>query len=100
MPIAIPTGRYLASRRCAGSRPSPGPYAPQRPCSLTSSAIAIASATAHWNQLSVSNYAGFKPIGGLETGYNGTFDGGYKTISGLYIKNAGSRTGLFTILGS
>ncbi|WP_445233321.1 YDG domain-containing protein, partial [Duganella rhizosphaerae] len=59
-----------------------------------------ASQTAHWNHSTGSNYAGFKPIGGLETAYNGTFDGGYKTISGLYIKNAGNRTGLFTMLGT
>ena len=55
-----------------------------------------ASQTAHWNQTGPSAFAGFKPIGDSDHLYNGTFDGNYKTISGLTIhRPADNHVGLF-----
>ncbi|MEI6750278.1 MAG: GLUG motif-containing protein [Bacteroidota bacterium] len=56
-----------------------------------------AVATKFQNPDGVGGYAGFSPIGGLNSQYfNGTYDGNGKTISNLYINRAGGTyAGLF-----
>src|SRR5471032_202069 len=60
-----------------------------------------ASKTAHWNLVSGSTYSGFKPFGGIDYVYTGTFDGNHKTISGLYINRpTTSQVGLISNMGA
>jgi hypothetical protein len=55
-----------------------------------------ASGTANWN-----SGQGFKPIGGLDYAYTGTFDGNSLAINGLHINRSGSNNvGLFSYLGT
>ncbi|CAN7665766.1 beta strand repeat-containing protein [Duganella sp. LjRoot269] len=55
-----------------------------------------ASGTANWN-----GGQGFKPIGGLDYAYTGTFDGNNLAINGLHInRGASDNIGLFSYLGT
>ncbi len=59
-----------------------------------------ASGTANWN-LSGNVNQGFKPLGGIDYAYTGTFDGNNHSISGLQINRGGSNNvGLISYLGT